>query len=129
MIDYHIDVTRRLLITRGTGSVSLAEVAVHLTQLLRDPKFHPDFNALIVGSELGGISATAAATLAPLVRAWSKRSSGVKWAFVLPSQTARAAAESALDHLQLTALTTRCFLSEAAALAWLEVPVLPATVH
>ena len=121
MIDYHIDLERRLVITHASGRVTLTDLAVHLARLMRDAQFHSDFNALIVASDLMAMpSSTGVTTVAPLVRAWSKRRAGAKWAFVVPNKAARRDAEAALDGLKLTAVATKCFLSEADALGWLE---------
>jgi hypothetical protein len=121
MIDYHIDVARRIVTTRVTGRLSLADLAGHLQRIVRDPKFSADFNALIVAMDATAVPTdTSVALLAPLVRAWSLRRTGVKWAFVLPDATSKAQAESGLLRLKLTSVSTRCFRSENAALAWLE---------
>lgn len=121
MIDYHIDVHRRIVTTRVAGRLAFADLANHLQRLLRDPKFSGDYNALIVACDEQAVPAAGSVSaFGPMVRAWSKRRAGVKWAFVLPSQATRTFAESALNELRLTNLTTRCFLAESAALAWLE---------
>lgn len=121
MIDYHVDPLRGLVTTRVTGRVSLSDFAYHLQRILRDPKFKPEFSALIVASDAGAIPSPASVNLVqPLVRAWSHRRAGARWAFVLPTNEARASAESLLIGLKLTSVVTRCFLSEASALAWLD---------
>jgi hypothetical protein len=121
MLDYHIDASRGIVITRAIGRVTLADLTSHLTRLMRDPGFRPELNALIIAASVEAVpSRIGVGAITPLVRAWSKRRAGVKWAFVLPSQVTREFAESALDEARLTSLTARCFLSESAALAWLE---------
>jgi hypothetical protein len=126
MLDYHIDPARSLIITRAMGRITATELSAYLVRLMRDPMFRAEMNALIIASDVNSIpTANEVALLAPLIRAWSKRRAGVKWAFVLPNQAARDFAESMLAQARLTALTTRCFLSEAAALAWLD-PVVTA---
>jgi hypothetical protein len=127
MIDYHVDPLRRIVTTRVTGRVSLADFAYHLQRILRDPKFKPEFNALIVAIDPTAIpSSTSLGFVQPLVRAWSNRRAGARWAFVLPTNEARASAESLLLNLKLTSVVTRCFLSEASALAWLDAASAPA---
>jgi hypothetical protein len=121
MIDYHIDQARNLAITRATGRITVAEVTAHLVRMMRDPAFHPDLNALIVAGNVETVPGPIGiGALTPLVRAWSKRRAGVKWAFVLPDKATRDIVESALQEARLTALTTHCFISESAALVWLE---------
>lgn len=121
MIDFHVDPLRGIVTTRVTGRVSLSDFAYHLQRILRDPKFKPEFNALIVATDPGAIPSSAAVSLVqPLVRAWSHRRAGARWAFVLPTNEARTLAESILLDLRLTSVATRCFLSEASALAWLD---------
>src|SRR4051812_11656632 len=133
MIDYHIDTARRVVITRAVGRVSGPEVANHLVRLMHDPAFKPELNALIVAGDVNTVPGPVGlGVLAPLVRAWSKRRAGVKWAFVLPDKNTRDMVESAVEQARLTAVTTRCFMSETAALAWLEpapgsVPVNPSS--
>lgn len=121
MIDYHVDVARRIVTTRVSGRISFSDFANHLQRILRDPKFHPDFNGLIVAATAAAVpSPTSIALIRPLVRVWSSRRAGVRWAFVLPDNDTRQFAESVLLDLRLTSVTTRCFTSESSALAWLE---------
>jgi hypothetical protein len=121
MIDYNIDSARNVAITRATGRISIAEVTNHLVRLMRDPAFRPELDALIVAGDVNAVPGPVGlGALTPLVRAWSKRRAGVKWAFVLPNRATREIVESALEEARLTAVATRCFVSESAALAWLE---------
>jgi hypothetical protein len=120
MIDYHVDDARCIVVTRASGKVTIADVAGYLVRLMRDPSFRPELNALIIAGDVDAVPMTDGLSLiAPLVRAWSKRRAGVKWAFVLPDRATRDFAESALQRAQLTAVATRCFLSETAAIGWL----------
>lgn len=120
MLDYHIDTARQLVITRAVGRVTTADVTAHFVRLMRDAAFKPEMNALIIAADAEAVpSPVAVGALAPLIRAWSKRREGVKWAFVLPSRETRDFAESALEQVRLSAVSARCFLSESAALAWL----------
>ena len=121
MIDYHVDPLRGIVTTRVTGRVSLSDFAYHLQRILRDPKFKPEFNALIIANDATAIPSPAAVGLVqPLVRAWSHRRAGARWAFVFPTNEAKAAGESLLLGLKLTSVVTRCFVSESSALAWLD---------
>ena len=121
MLDYHIDVPRGIVITRAIGRVTLADLTTHLTRLMRDSAFRPELNALIIAVNVDAVpNRVGVGAITPLVRAWSKRRAGVKWAFVLPNQATREFAESALNEARLTSVTARCFLSESSALAWLE---------
>jgi hypothetical protein len=121
MLAYYIDSAHGLVTTRVSGRLTFSDLVVHIHHLMRDPKFNSDFNSLIVAMDVEAVPPMAAVgTLAPLVRAWSKRRAGVKWAFVLPTEASRAAAESALSDVRLTTVETRCFVAESAALAWLE---------
>ena len=120
MLDYHIDPAGNLVVTRASGRLTIGEVTAHLVRLMRDPAFRPELNALIIATDVSAVpSATGVGALTPLVRAWSKRRAGVKWAFVLPNRATLDFAESALSEARLTALTARCFLSETTARAWL----------
>jgi hypothetical protein len=120
MIDYHVDTVRSIVITRASGKVTLADVGGYLVRLMRDPMFRPELNALIIAGDVSAVPMSdGVALIAPLVRAWSKRRAGVKWAFVLPDRTTRDFVESALEQVQLTAVSTRCFLSETTAIGWL----------
>lgn len=121
MIDHYVDPQRRIITTRVTGRASLTDFACHLQRILRDPKFSPDFNALIIATDATAIpSSTSIAIVQPLIKAWSYRRAGARWAFVLPSPDAKTMAESLLLDLKLTSVATRCFLTESSALAWLE---------
>lgn len=121
MIAYHIDPLRRVVTTRVSGRLTLADLTGHMHQLLRDPKFRADYNALIIAMDLEAVpSANSVATFAPLVRAWSNRRAGAKWAFVLPTPATRTFAETALNEVRLSSIITRCFLAESSALAWLD---------
>jgi hypothetical protein len=120
MIDYHIDEARKLIITRGSGRLSFSDFEAYLQRLARDPKFSPDFNGLVVALDVAAMPNTEeVASLIPLIRDWSRRRTGVKWAIVLPDRASRDRAESALSRMKLTTVTARCFLSETAARAWL----------
>jgi hypothetical protein len=121
MLDYHIDPARNLIVTRAMGKITASELSTYFVRLMRDPVFQPELNALIIAVDVNAVpTANEVTLLAPLIRAWSKRRAGVKWAFVLPNQASRDFAESMLAQARLTAVTSRCFLSEAAAAAWLE---------
>lgn len=121
MIEYQLDPTRRIITTRVTGAVSFGELANYIHQLVRDPDFKADFHGLIVAVDLAAVPApSTVGTLAPLVRAWSSRRKGVKWAFVLPTAESKAFAERALQEVAPTGVTTKCFLTEAAGRTWLE---------
>jgi hypothetical protein len=129
MIDYYVDSARRIVVTRVTGRISFGDFANHLQRLYRDPKFAADFSALIVATHSDAIpTEESLALIRPLLRLWSTRRAGAKWAFVLPDNHTRTFAESALLDLRLTAVVTRCFISEAAALGWLEAVPEPARV-
>jgi hypothetical protein len=124
MLEYHVDPARRIIVTRVTGRVSFGDFSEHLTRIFRDAQFNPEFNALIVAMDVAAVPAASSVSLmTPLVRAWSKRRAGARWAFVLPDAETCAFAETALAGLKLTAVTTKCFLAEAAAMAWLETPL------
>jgi hypothetical protein len=121
MIDYHVDPTHRIIVTRVAGRLSFGDFADHLQRIFRDAQFKAEFNALIVALDVAAVpSAATIDLLQPLVRAWSQRRAGAHWAFVLPDAATFAFAESALRTLKLTAVTPACFLSETAAMAWLE---------
>lgn len=121
MLDYHIDAARNLVITRALGQITVADLATHLTRMMRDARFRPELNALIVASDVSAVPGPlGVATITPLVRVWSKRRAGVKWAFVLPDRTSRDFVEKAIIDARLTAVSARCFLSESAALGWLD---------
>lgn len=120
MLAYHIDPARHIVTTRAAGRVTVADLTTHITRLMRDPAFSSDLNAMIIAADRAAVPGpVGVGAITPLVRAWSKRRAGVKWAFVLPDKASRDFAESALNEARLTAVTARCFLSEAAALAWL----------
>jgi hypothetical protein len=121
MIAHYVDPIRRIVTTRVSGRLTFGELAGHFQHLMRDPKFSPDFNALIVAMDAGAVPPpVTVSALAPLVRAWSYRRAGVRWAFVLPTPQTRALTESALHEVNLTTVATKCFLAESAAIAWLE---------
>jgi len=121
MLDYHIDTARNIVITRASGRVSVPDVTAYFVRLMRAPDFKPELNALIVVGDVSSIPGpVGVGALTPLIRAWSKRRAGVKWAFVLPNKTSRDFIEAAIDQARLTAVSARAFLSEASALAWLE---------
>lgn len=121
MLTYHIDSVRRLITTRVSGPLTVSALAEYLPRLFRDSKFDASFDSLVVAMDPQAVpSAATAALLGPLVKTWSARRSGCRWAFVLPDRASREAAEMRLDQVRLSAVVTRCFMSEAAALAWLE---------
>jgi hypothetical protein len=121
MLDYHIDVARNIVTTRAAGRVNAADVSTYLIRLMRDPAFKAGLNALIVAMDASAVPGpVGVGALTPLIRAWSKRRAGVKWAFVLPDRATRDFVESAVEQARLTSVTARCFLSESAALAWLD---------
>jgi hypothetical protein len=127
MIDYHVDPERRVIVTRVAGRVSFGDFAEHLQRIFSDAQFKAEYNALIVALNIAAVpSAAAIELMKPLVRAWSRRRAGSRWAFVLPDPATQSFAEATLANLKLTAVTTACFASETAALGWLELPPPPA---
>jgi hypothetical protein len=120
MIVYHIDVPRRLVTTRLAGRFSETEMLQHLLRIARDPKFEKDFNGLIVVADVAAVpTGPVVELLKPIVRTWSRRREGARWGFVLPTRETLEFVESGLVRLALTSVSTRCFLAESAALAWL----------
>jgi hypothetical protein len=121
MITHHIDPVRRIITTRVAGPLTVAGLSDYLPRLFRDPKFDASYNSLVVAMSADAVPSPAiAALLAPLVKTWSARRSGCRWAFVLPDRASREAAEMRLAQVRVTAVVTRCFVSEVAAIAWLE---------
>lgn len=45
--DYHIDVSRKLIISTATGILTADEMVEHQKRLRNDPMFRPDFNQII----------------------------------------------------------------------------------
>jgi hypothetical protein len=124
MIDYHLDLARSIVVTRAAGKITAGELSAYLVRLMRDPQFQADLNALILVNDVNTVpNKLEAGLIAPLIRAWSKRRAGVRWAFVLPNQPTRDVVESLLVDAHLTAVIARCFLAESAALAWLEATI------
>jgi hypothetical protein len=120
MINYSLDPARKIATTRVEGPFSFAELANHLHCLLRDREFHADFDAIIIATNVAAIPPPAAiGTLAPLVRAWSSRRRGVRWAFVLPTRESLAFIERALGEVRLPDVSVQCFISEPEARRWL----------
>jgi hypothetical protein len=120
MIDYQLDLPRRISTTRVTGRLRFAELANHFHRLLRDPEFRADFDALIVATDLAAVPPPSAVlTLGPLLRAWTSRRRGARWAVVLPTSESREFAEQALAAARLGEVSIRCFVSENEAFAWL----------
>jgi hypothetical protein len=120
MIAHHIDADRRVITTRASGKVTVGDVAGYLQRLVRDPKFNSEYNSLIVAMDEQTVPSGATLTaLGPVVRVWSGRRAGVKWAFVLPNNATKALVESAIVEARLTSVITKCFLSENAAMGWL----------
>ncbi len=110
-----------MAVTRVTGRFTFAELANHLHRLVRDREFQADFDSMIVAMDAAAVPRPSAiGTLAPLVRTWSSRRRGSRWALVLPTPEARGFAERALKEIQLNEITARCFCDETEALDWLE---------
>jgi hypothetical protein len=123
MIDYDLDLHRRIATTRVTGRLRFADLANHLHRLVRDRNFQANFDAMIVAMDGAAVPPPSSVnSLGPLLRAWSSRRHGARWAFVLPTPETQAFAIRALAEARLPDVQCRCFLSETDALDWLALP-------
>lgn len=119
MISSHIEPAHRLLTTRLAGRLSAQDLAAHLYRVIRDPKFAPNLNGLIVALDPEAVPTPAQfALLRPILKLWLTQRRGARWGVVVPDAHARDRVESWMYELHVTAVT-KCFTSEGAALAWL----------
>ena len=119
MIHSHIDPARNLIITRLRGQLTSTELAGHLYRVIRDPKFTPRLNGVIVAEDLDAVPTAANFTiLRPILKVWLTQRSGARWAVVAPDLKGKERVENFIEQLHLPGVT-KCFLSEASALAWL----------
>jgi hypothetical protein len=127
MIEYQVDVTRRLTTCRLVGVLDLAASTAALQRLL-DEASHAGVEWLlwIFDDAESMLSVRRLRPLIPVLEKWLWQHPGSKWALVLPSHLAFAVAQSAIPAIGFGGIDVRCFLSETAATDWLCPTVLQA---
>ena len=119
MITFHVYPRRRAVVVRAAGELSAADWRRGLDKVRSDPEFDAEYNMAIVGMDRIALhrAAELTAALSPL---WASRQSVGQYAFVSPDRSAHLAIERALLKIRAGRhMTVRCFVSEAAALAWI----------
>jgi hypothetical protein len=120
MITFDIEPANRLAVCRAENGVGVLEIANYLQALVRDPRFDPSFNSLIVAVDTTSIPTFGMLRfLDPIVATWTAQRGRAKWAVVVPNEAARALAVTELKHLTLNQVEARCFISETLAREWL----------
>jgi hypothetical protein len=119
MLDLHLDPAKNLITTRIAGKVSPAQLAAALYQTIRDPRFTSSMKGLVVALDNSAVpDPDCFALMKPILKLWITQRSGARWALVVPTTDTKDRAEALLSELRLGP-SIRCFVSEAAAMAWL----------
>jgi len=127
MIDYKIDLDRRLIWTTMTGILTYGDVALHLQRLLRDPAYDASFNDLVtfcpgcMPSDMAELL-----RLGELARSAARRRPGARWGVVIPDEFRRSLANVCLAVVPERLIAARVFPSVATAEEWLTTDVAPA---
>ncbi|MGB8356188.1 MAG: hypothetical protein WCD79_19985 [Chthoniobacteraceae bacterium] len=120
MIKYVIDREQRLVKARMSGATGLVGLVTHIANLAKDPAFDPSFNLLFeVAPDATFSILPIEAELQKLIKQWTTRRQGVKWAFWAPFGTAYAHLEFALGILYKGHVQMRLFDNEESAMNWL----------
>jgi len=123
MINYVIDRGLRLVKARMTGSTGLVGLVTHIANLAKDPEFDPSFNLIFeVDRDATFSILPVEPELRSLMKQWTGRRKGVKWAFWAPFGVAYAHLEFALSVLYKGDVRMCLFDNEEAALQWLNEP-------
>jgi hypothetical protein len=120
MINYTIDPQARLVRAHMSGVTTLVALATHISHLAKDPKFDPSYNLIFE------VAQDATFSLLPveeefrqLLKHWTSRRKGVKWAFWSPFGVTHTHIQFALGLLDQKDVRMRLFEDEPSALKWL----------
>jgi hypothetical protein len=120
MINYVIDKELRLVKARMTGSTTLVGLVTHISNLARDPDFDPSLNLIFeVAPDATFSILPVESEFRQLVKQWTSRRKGVKWAFWAPYGVTHAHMQFAIGTLDQNDVEMRLFEHEADALKWL----------
>ena len=123
MINYVIDRDLRLVKAKMTGSTDLVGLVTHIANLARDPAFDPTFHLIFEVTRDATFSILPVEyELQKLLKQWTARRKGVKWAFWAPFGVAYTHLEFALSVLYKGDVWMNLFDNEEAALQWLNEP-------
>ncbi len=126
---YFIDHQRRLVITTGSGRVTVAEIKSHREQLVADPDFHPDFDQLIDMTEVSALDLSMdeakSAGRHPHFSSKSRRA----WVATTPDIFAMGRLMAAHDELARGPAHVGVFYERAAALQWLGLDAMPESIR
>lgn len=120
MIEYTIDECQKLVRARMSGTTTLVDVVIHIANLAKDPKFNPAYNLIFeVAQDASFVVLANEKEFRTLLKSWTQRRKGVKWAFWVPYGVTHAHMQFALGLLDQRDVEMRLFDSEHKALTWL----------
>jgi len=120
MIEYTIDQDQKLVKARMSGTTTLVDLATHISSLAKNPKFDPAFNLIFEVSQDATFSILATETeFRTLLKEWTERRKGAKWAFWVPFGVTHTHMQFALGLLDQRNVRMRVFEDEKSALDWL----------
>ena len=120
MIQYRIDGAKLLVLARMTGSNTLVDLMIHITNVARDADYRPSCNLLFeVAGDVTFVIMPAEREFETLIREWMEHRKGVKWAFWAPMGVAYSQVQYALETLGLKSPHAQLFQDEHTARNWL----------
>ena len=120
MMKYVIDEEKGWVFSRAFGRVSMADIMMHVQEILQDPAYRSGLNALlyldgVVLPEMLELTGGFRKFMAGLV----KERGNSRWAIVSPDATCRTKAQSMLAGQHLHNIQLAFFDDDASAKAWL----------
>ncbi len=125
MFSYRIDKSQGIIFSIASGSITKADVVMHIKNVLDDPNFASHFHAVVKFEENTVIqvgSPDDVDTIRKVFEGYLQRRKGAKWAIVTASETTRAFVEYALGLLGPVSLNFRIFKRENDAVKWVKQP-------
>lgn len=108
------------MVCRATGRLDFLQVAQTIERMVGDRTAREARRAILVLDEDAFASLGTLAPLIPLVRHWSERVPGQRWAVVAPNHLCQALAKLTLPTLSPSVAAAQSFVSEPEAMEWLQ---------
>ena len=123
MFRYKIDKIQRIIFTRATGTPTTVTMIDHIRNVMNDPDFDPDYNAIIVldkNIRIAGIPKDEIEIVQQVLNGYAQQGKGRNCAVVVPNERQEIFLKLNLELIQPIKFNIGIFYSEDEALTWIK---------